>query len=158
MHNKMAVYNQMVWALLWCFFYLENSNDPCRQLTTARSVECALWTVQKPSVFRALLQTKTAKCNYFSDLMLWKCCPENSWKENKIYWSISPQKLHIAFITFCKQIIRRNTSQIPKSAALPLVLLQLYFYGKNQRSKWKESFQLKTCIGNTKQKHRTSRY
>lgn len=35
-----------------------DSDDPCRQPTTAVSVECALWTVQKPSVFPAFSKQK----------------------------------------------------------------------------------------------------
>lgn len=131
------------------FFFLENSNDPCRQLTTARSVECALWTVQKPSVFRALLQTKTAKCNYFSGLMLWKCCSKNSCKKIKL--RVFPHRIYTLHLSPFVNKLYEWTPSKHQSAALPLVLFQLYFCGKHQRTKWKESFQLTTCIRSTKQ-------
>lgn len=125
-------------------FFLENSNDPCRQLTTARSVECALWTVQKPSAFRALLQTKTAKCNYFSNLMLWKCCiiffhsSENSCRKIK-FTGVFPHRSYTLHLSPFVNNWYKWTPVKSRRVPLSLVLVQSYFYGKNQRTKWKES-------------------
>lgn len=119
-------------------YFLENSNDPCRQPTTARTVECALWTVQNPSAFRALLQTKTAKCDYFSNLMLWKCCTiffhsfENSCRKRK-FTELFPHRSYTLHLSLFVNNRYKWTSQIPRSAILSLVQLQLYFYGKKKK-------------------------